>query len=272
MVPRPLGARTRKRLRYNPCVHIARFVYRDEVVAGPVVDGRLVQTPNGSRLSLEEVTLLAPCTPTKLVCVGRNYAKHAEELGNAVPDEPLLFLKPPTAVVPSGGKIEYPDYSRLLNYEGELAVVIDRRCRNVPASRAREVIRGYTAMNDVTARDVQRSDKQWTRGKAFDASAPLGPWLATELDAHDVSVRTWVNGELRQDGTTRDLVFRIEHLVAYVSRVMTLEPGDVIATGTPSGVGELQIDDVVEVEVAGIGRLSNTVVGAPTDASIDGGG
>ena len=269
MVPRSLWRRTHKGLRYNLEVHIARFAYRDEVHEGEVIDGRLVQTPNGSRLSLEEVTLLAPCRPTKLVCVGRNYAEHAEELGNAVPDEPLIFLKPPTAVVPSGGEIEYPSYSGLLNYEGELALVIERRCRNVPASRARECIRGYTVMNDVTARDIQRSDKQWTRGKAFDGSAPLGPWLATELDAHDVSVRTWVNGELRQDGTTRDLVFRVEHLIAYISRVMTLEPGDVIATGTPAGVGELRVGDIVDVEVGGIGKLTNTVVKAPADTVIE---
>jgi 2-keto-4-pentenoate hydratase/2-oxohepta-3-ene-1,7-dioic acid hydratase in catechol pathway len=255
-------------MRYNLRVHIARFMYREELISGEVVDGRLVLTPNGSKLSLEEVELLPPCVPSKLVCVGRNYAEHAAELGNAVPDEPLLFLKPPTAVVATGAEIEYPHYSKLLNYEGELAVVIGTRCRNIQTVDARDAIAGYTVMNDVTARDVQRADKQWTRGKAFDTSAPLGPWLATELGAHDVSVRTWVNGELRQDGTTRDLVFRIEHLVAYVSRVMTLEVGDVIATGTPSGVGELRVGDEVEVEISGIGRLTNTVVAAPTQAIV----
>ena len=255
-------------MRYNLRVHIARYLYRGDTLEGEVVNGRFVRSPNGSQLSLDAVELLAPCEPTKLVCVGRNYAEHAAELGNAVPDEPLLFLKPPTAVVATGAAVEYPSYSELLNYEGELAVVIGTRCRNVPSTRAREVIAGYTVMNDVTARDVQRADSQWTRGKAFDTSAPLGPWLATELDAHDVTVRTWVNGELRQDGTTRDLVFRIEHLVAYVSRVMTLEPGDVIATGTPSGVGELKLGDTVDVEVSGIGRLSNIVVAAPRDAVI----
>lgn len=256
-------------MRYNLAVHLARFSYRGETLTGEIIGGRLAQTPNGSKLSLQEVELLPPCEPTKLVCVGRNYADHAAELGNAVPDEPLLFLKPPTAVIATGTPIEYPSYSSLLNYEGELAVVIGRRCRNVPASRARDVIAGYTVMNDVTARDVQRSDSQWTRGKAFDASAPLGPWIATELDAHDVRVRTWVNDELRQDGTTRDLVFRVEHLIAYVSRVMTLEAGDVIATGTPAGVGELKLGDRVVVEVEGIGRLENTVTAAPTDAAFD---
>jgi len=235
---------------------------------GEVIDGRLVRTPNGSTLSLEEVDLLPPCVPTKLVCVGRNYADHAAELGNTVPEEPLLFLKPPSAVVATDEPIEYPAYSKLLNYEGELAVVIGSKCRNVPATRARTVIAGYTAMNDVTARDVQRGDDQWTRGKAFDASAPLGPWLATDIDAA-VAVRTWVNDELRQDGTTRDLVFRIEHLVAYASRVMTLEVGDVIATGTPAGVGELKIGDQVVVEVEGVGRLTNTVEAAPTAPRVD---
>jgi len=255
-------------MRYNLRMHVARFSYRGETLRGEVLDSRFVLTPNGSKLTLDAVELLPPCEPTKLVCVGRNYADHAAELGNTVPDEPLLFLKPPTAVLATGGAIEYPRYSKLLNYEGELAVVIGRRCRNVPTTRARDVIAGYTVMNDVTARDIQRADKQWTRGKAFDTSAPLGPWLASDLDAHDVTVRTWVNGELRQDGTTRDLVFRIEHLVAYVSRVMTLEPDDVIATGTPSGVGELKIGDVVDVEVSGVGKLTNTVVAAPSDAVI----
>ncbi len=236
---------------------------------GEVVDGRLVRTPNGSTLSLDEVDLLPPCEPTKLVCVGRNYAAHADELGNQVPTEPLLFLKPPSAVIATGEPIEYPSYSKLLNYEGELAIVVGTRCRNVSATHARAVIAGYTAMNDVTARDVQRADDQWTRGKAFDASAPLGPWLATELDPRDSMVRTWVNGELRQDGSTRDLVFRVEHLIAYVSRVMTLEPGDVIATGTPSGVGELKVGDEVEVEIGRIGRLRNTVEPAPTGTVLD---
>ncbi|MGI9659524.1 MAG: fumarylacetoacetate hydrolase family protein [Gaiellaceae bacterium] len=256
-------------MRYNLRVHVARFMYRGETLSGEVVDSRFVLTPNGTRLALDAVELLPPCVPTKLVCVGRNYAEHAAELGNTVPEEPLLFLKPPSALLEPGGAIEYPRYSQLLNYEGELATVIGRRCRNVPTTRARDVIAGYTVMNDVTARDIQRADKQWTRGKAFDTSAPLGPWLATDLDAHDVTVRTWVNDELRQDGTTRDLVFRIEHLVAYVSRVMTLEPGDVIATGTPSGVGELKIGDIVAVEVSGIGKLANTVVAAPSDPIID---
>ena len=256
-------------MRYNLRVQLARFVYRNEVMSGEVIDGRLVRTPNGSKLALEEINLLPPCAPSKLVCVGRNYADHAAELGNVVPDEPLLFLKPPSAVIATDAAIEYPAYSRLLNYEGELALVVGSRCRNVTAARAREVIAGYTVMNDVTARDVQRADKQWTRGKAFDTSAPLGPWLTTELEAHDVTVRTHVNGELRQDGTTRDLVFRVEHLVAYVSRVMTLEAGDVIATGTPSGVGELKLGDVVEVEISGIGRLTNTVVAAPTETVVE---
>lgn len=256
-------------MRYNLRVHLARFVYRNESMSGEVIDGRFLQTPNGSKLALDEIEILPPCEPSKLVCVGRNYADHAAELGNTVPDEPLCFLKPPSAVIATQAAIEYPAYSQLLNYEGELALVVGSRCRNVSAARAREVIAGYTVMNDVTARDVQRADSQWTRGKAFDTSAPLGPWLATELDAHNVTVRTRVNGELRQDGTTRDLVFRIEHLVAYVSRVMTLEVGDVIATGTPSGVGELKIGDVVEVEVSGIGTLKNTVVAAPTDAMIE---
>lgn len=245
---------------------IARFSNRGRILDGEVLDPETLRTPNGSRVPLADVTLLAPCEPTKLVCVGRNYADHAAELGNPVPEEPLLFLKPPSAVIASGEPILYPPYSQLIHFEGELAVVIGTRCKNVPAHQAGDVIRGYTAMNDVTARDVQRSDKQWTRGKCFDTSAPLGPWLQTELDLLDVGVRTTVNGERRQDGSTRDLVFRVPHLVAYASRVMTLEPGDVIATGTPAGVGELRAGDTVDIEIDGIGTLTNTVLRGSSDA------
>lgn len=247
---------------------IARFRHRGSTLEGEVLDPKTLRTPNGSRVPLADAKLLAPCEPTKLVCVGRNYADHAAELGNPVPEEPLLFLKPPSAVIASGEEISYPEYSRLLHFEGELAVVISERCKNVPAHEAPHVIRGYTAMNDVTARDAQRADQQWTRGKCFDTSAPLGPWLETELDLLDVAIRTTVNGTRRQEGSTRDLVFRVPHLVAYASRVMTLEPGDVIATGTPAGVGELRIGDTVEVEVEGVGVLCNTVVRGSSEAAI----
>lgn len=247
---------------------IARFKHRGSTLEGEVLDPETLRTPNGSRVALADVKLLAPCEPTKLVCVGRNYADRAADSGNPTPEEPLLFLKPPSAVIASGDEIYYPPYSKLLHFEGELAAVIGKRCKNVPAQHAGDVIRGYTAMNDVTARDVQRSDSGWTRGKCFDTSAPLGPWLETELDLLDVGVRTTVNGERRQDGSTRDLIFRVSHLVAHASRVMTLEPGDVIATGTPAGVGELRIGDTVEVEIDGVGVLTNTVVRGSRDALI----
>ena len=249
-------------------MHIARFRYRGNTLSGEVIEESLIKTPNGSKLSLEEVVLLPPCNPTKIVCVGRNYADHAAELGLSVPNEPLLFLKPPTAIIPTGGEIEYPRYSNLIHYEGELAIVIGKRCRNVSSTHAIDVIAGYTIMNDVTARDVQRTDGQWTRGKAFDTSAPLGPWLTKTLDIYGISIRTWVNQELRQNGTPRDFVFRIENLISYISRVMTLEPGDVIATGTPAGVGELKIGDTVEIAIDGIGSLTNTVIASPTEMVI----
>lgn len=244
-------------------MRIARFLHEGrtlEGVLGP--DDVLVAEGGTLKVPLADVELLPPCEPTKLVCVGRNYVEHAAELGNEVPEEPLIFLKPPSAVIPSGAEIRYPSWSKLLHFEGELAVVIGRRCRNVSAFQARDVIRGYTVMNDVTARDRQKEDKTWTRGKAFDASAPLGPWLETELDPDATRVRTWVNGELRQDGETSLMVFRVPHLVATISRIMTLEPGDVIATGTPAGVGEIRVGDTVEIEVDGIGRLANAVAAA----------
>ncbi|MFQ5425836.1 MAG: fumarylacetoacetate hydrolase family protein [Gaiellales bacterium] len=248
---------------------LARFTHRGATLAGEVIDAATVRTPNGSRVALADVTLLTPCLPSKIICVGRNYAGHANEPHNTVPDQPLLFLKPPSAAIPSGAEIEYPPYSNFLHFEGELAIVVARRCKNVRAYEAEKVMLGYTAINDITARDAQREESQWTRGKCFDTSAPLGPWIETDLDLLDVPVRTYVNGELRQDGSTRDLVFRVPHLVAHASRVMTLEPGDVIATGTPAGVGELRVGDTVEVEVGDAGRLSNRVVHGDDAQRID---
>jgi 2-keto-4-pentenoate hydratase/2-oxohepta-3-ene-1,7-dioic acid hydratase in catechol pathway len=213
---------------------------------------------------LEDVRLLAPVLPrSKVVGIGRNYAAHAAELGNDVPDEPLMFLKPNTSVVGPGDPIFYPPQTSNLHYEGELAVVIGRICRDVPVERATDVIHGYTIGNDVTARDLQRSDVQFTRSKGFDSFCPLGPWVETDLDpqtfADGVSVQTFLNGDVVQDGNTRDLIFDIPTLIAYVSSVMTLLPGDVILTGTPEGVGPMQVGDEVEVSIAGLGTLTNKV-------------
>ncbi|MCW2768062.1 MAG: 5-carboxymethyl-2-hydroxymuconate delta-isomerase [Nocardioides sp.] len=213
---------------------------------------------------LEEVRLLAPVLPrSKVVGIGRNYAAHAAEMGSDLPTEPLMFLKPNTSVVGPGDPIFYPPQTQNLHYEGELAVVIGRICRDVPAAQATDVIHGYTIANDVTARDLQKSDVQFTRAKGFDSFCPLGPWIETDLDpqtfADGVSIQTHLNGDVVQDGNTRDLIFDIPTLVAHVSSVMTLLPGDVILTGTPEGVGPMQVGDEVEVSIAGLGTLTNKV-------------
>jgi 2-keto-4-pentenoate hydratase/2-oxohepta-3-ene-1,7-dioic acid hydratase in catechol pathway len=213
---------------------------------------------------LEDVRLLAPVLPrSKVVGIGRNYAAHATELGHDLPSEPLMFLKPNTSVVGPGDPIFYPSQTQELHFEGELAVVIGRICRDVPPEQATDVIHGYTIANDVTARDLQRSDGQFTRAKGFDSFCPLGPWIETDLDpqvfADGVRLQTHVNGDLRQDGSTADLIFDIPTLIAHVSSVMTLLPGDVILTGTPEGVGPMQVGDEVEISIAGIGSLTNPV-------------
>ena len=210
---------------------------------------------------LKEVRLLAPVLPrSKVVGIGRNYAAHAAEMGNDVPDEPMMFIKPNTAVIGPGDPIFYPRQSREVHFEGELCVVIGRICRDVAPDRVGDVIYGYTVGNDVTARDLQRKDKQFTRGKGFDSFCPLGPWIETELDTSDLRVTTHLNGDLKQDGSTKDLIFDVPTLVSFVSSVMTLLPGDVIMTGTPEGVGPMEVGDEVEVSVAGIGSLTNKVV------------
>lgn len=210
---------------------------------------------------LSEVRLLAPVLPrSKVVGIGRNYAAHAAELGNDVPDEPLMFLKPNTSVVGPGDPVFFPRQSAEVHYEGELCVVIGRICRDVAPERVAEVVYGYTVGNDVTARDLQRKDGQFTRGKGFDSFCPLGPWIETELDTSDLRVTTHLNGDLKQDGTTKDLIFDVPTLVSFVSSVMTLLPGDVIMTGTPEGVGPMNVGDEVEVTVSGIGSLTNKVV------------
>ena len=210
---------------------------------------------------LSDVRLLAPIIPrSKVVGIGRNYAAHAAEMGNDVPAEPLMFLKPNTTVVGPGDPIFYPPQTSNLHYEGELAVVIGRICRDVPAEQATDVIFGYTIANDVTARDLQKSDVQFTRAKGFDSFCPLGPWIETELDVSDLRVQTFLNGEVKQDGRTKDLIFDVPTLIAHVTSVMTLLPGDVILTGTPEGVGPMEAGDEVEIAIQGIGNLTNKVV------------
>ena len=200
-------------------------------------------------------------TPSKIVCVGRNYAEHAKELGNEVPAAPLLFLKAPSTIIASGDEIVIPPQSSQVEHEGELGVVIGRDCKNIADDEDPfGYVLGYTCLNDVTARDVQRSDVQFTRGKSFDTFCPIGPHIETELDVSDIRVTTKVNGVVKQDGRTSQMVFPVAFLVRYISRQMTLKAGDIIATGTPSGVSKMVSGDVCEVTVEGIGTLTNTVV------------
>jgi 2-keto-4-pentenoate hydratase/2-oxohepta-3-ene-1,7-dioic acid hydratase in catechol pathway len=215
----------------------------------------------GVRTALDDVRLLAPVIPrSKVIGIGKNYADHAAEMGGEAPAEPLMFLKPNTSVIGPGDPIVLPRQSQNVHYEGELAVVISRICKEVPVERVNDVIYGYTVGNDVTARDLQRSDGQWSRAKGFDTFCPLGPWIVTDLDAGDLALTTRRDGETVQDGRTSQMVHGIAALVAHASAAFTLLPGDVILTGTPAGVGQIVAGQRVEVEIEGIGTLSNPVV------------
>jgi 2-keto-4-pentenoate hydratase/2-oxohepta-3-ene-1,7-dioic acid hydratase in catechol pathway len=267
-------------------VRIARFSTGDDplygVVSGemdqfgqPAEDSVVVELagdplyagvqPTQKEHLLSDVRLLAPVIPrSKVVAIGRNYAAHAAELSHELPTEPLMFLKPNTSVIGPGDQVFYPPQSKRVDYEGELAVVIGRICRDVPPEQATDVIFGYTIAIDVTARDLQDKDGQWSRAKGFDSFCPLGPWIETDLDPQDFAngrtVQTYLNGDLVQDGSTKDLIFDIPTLIAHITAVMTLLPGDVILTGTPEGVGPMQPGDEVEVAIEGLGALTNTVV------------
>jgi 2-keto-4-pentenoate hydratase/2-oxohepta-3-ene-1,7-dioic acid hydratase in catechol pathway len=223
----------------------------------------------GERRGLDDVRLLAPVIPrSKIVAVGRNYAAHAAEMSEEVPKTPLTFFKPNTSVIGPGEPIIYPAASREVSYEGELAVVIGRICKEVPTSRVPEVIFGYTVANDVTARDLQKTDGQWARAKGYDTFCPLGPWITTHQELDEVAslaIRTSLDGELRQDGNTKDLIFTIPEIVAYISSYTTLLPGDVILTGTPSGVGPMLPGQVVSIDIEGIGTLTNPVAGTQSE-------
>ena len=249
-------------------MRIARFRFQGQEGFGIVEDntvyalmGNVFTTwQRGPKVApLSDVTLLAPCQPSKIVALGLNYASHAAEMNVPLPEEPLMFLKPPTAVIGPEEPIRYPRISERVDYEAELAVVIGKRARHVPRGQALDFVLGYTCGNDVTARDLQSKDGQWTRSKGFDTFCPLGPWIETELDPSDLAVQARVNGQVRQSSRTSDLIFGVADLVSFISQVMTLLPGDVIMTGTPSGIGPLQPGDVVEVEIEGIGVLRNPV-------------
>ncbi|MBV8516011.1 MAG: fumarylacetoacetate hydrolase family protein [Acidobacteria bacterium] len=218
-------------------------------------NGRISESselPEGARL-------LAPVTPSKIVCIGRNYADHAKELGNEAPSEPIIFLKPPSALLDPGATIVRPAMSQRVDFEGELAIVIGRTAKNVKAAQWRGVVRGFTCANDVTARDLQKKDVQFTRGKGFDTFCPLGPCIEDDLDVADLRLTTRVDGATRQDGRTSQMIFACDFLVEFITSIMTLVPGDVILTGTPAGVGPLQSGETVEVEIEGVGVLHNDV-------------
>jgi 2-keto-4-pentenoate hydratase/2-oxohepta-3-ene-1,7-dioic acid hydratase in catechol pathway len=213
----------------------------------------------GDRFALADVRLLAPILPSKVLAVGRNYAAHAAELGNDVPERPLIFLKPSTSVIGTGDLIRLPVDSQQVEHEAELALVIGKLAKDVPRERALDVVFGYTCANDVTARDQQRADVQFTRAKGYDSFCPIGPWIQTDFDPSAVRVRCLVNGTVTQDGNTRDLIFDVATVVSFMSHVMTLVPGDVILTGTPAGVGPIVDQDTVTVAIDGIGELVNPV-------------
>lgn len=221
--------------------------------------GQTVKLRNS--INIEDIKFLPPVAPSKIICVGRNYAEHAAELGNEVPKEPLLFLKAPSAIITQGEAIVIPAQSNQVEHEGELAVIISRSCKNLSENDdPSSYIFGYTCLNDVTARDLQRQDVQFTRAKSFDTFCPIGAFIETELDISDIRVTAKVNSVIKQDGRTSQMVFPIPFLIRYISRQMTLNAGDVIATGTPSGVSKLNAGDIVEIEVEGIGVLVNTVI------------
>ncbi|PWH14620.1 MAG: 2-hydroxyhepta-2,4-diene-1,7-dioate isomerase [Anaerolineae bacterium] len=250
-------------------MRIVRYQYKNEPPRyGWVLDdqvGPMEGNPFGeyrrlkAEIALEEVRLLAPCLPSKIVCVGRNYAEHAREHDAEVPKVPLIFLKPPSSIIGPGEAIVLPPQSKQVEHEAELVVVIGKRGRHITPETAREYILGYTVGNDVTARDLQKSDGQWTRAKGFDTFCAFGPWIDTDFDPADALVTCRVSGQPRQMASTRDMVFNVNTLLAFVSSVMTLEPGDLLFTGTPAGVGILKDGDEVVCEIEGLGKLVNPV-------------
>jgi 2-keto-4-pentenoate hydratase/2-oxohepta-3-ene-1,7-dioic acid hydratase in catechol pathway len=250
-------------------VKIYRFVHAGKSSIGVAEGDRIIRysgsdamtlgEPTNESVSLPDAELLAPVTPSKIVAVGRNYAEHAKELGNEAPSEPIIFLKPPSALLNPNGTIIRPPQSQRVDFEGELAIVISKTARNIRRDDWRSVVLGFTCANDVTARDLQKKDIQFTRGKSFDTFCPLGPCIETDLDPAALPLRTRVNGETKQNGNTRDMVFDCGAIIEFITAVMTLNPGDVILTGTPAGVGPLSAGDRVEVEIEGIGVLANRV-------------
>jgi 2-keto-4-pentenoate hydratase/2-oxohepta-3-ene-1,7-dioic acid hydratase in catechol pathway len=239
---------------------LVRFLVDGRILEGRVQENMLVPLagdPSKWTHPLDQVQLLAPCQPTKVVAIGLNYKDHAEEVGLPLPEEPLLFMKPASSVIGPGDTIVLPPQSARVDYEAELAIVIGKTAKKVTQAQAREYIKGYTCLNDVTARDLQQKDGQWTRAKGFDTFCPIGPWIETDMDPSNLKIELFLNGERRQGSTTSNLIFNPIRLVEFISGIMTLLPGDVIATGTTSGIGPMKDGDTVEVRIDGIGSLIN---------------
>ena len=215
---------------------------------------------SGKKVLLSRCRLLVPTVPQKIICVGLNYRDHAKELKMRIPKEPIIFLKPPSALIPHKGAIIYPRSVRRLDYEAELAVVIRKKTYKIKETEVKKHILGFTCLNDITARDLQRKDIQWSRAKSFNTFCPLGPWIETNLDASNLKIQTLLNGDLRQNSTTKQFIFSIKRLISFISQIMTLLPGDVVSTGTPSGVGPMKRGDQVEVNIQGLGRLKNRII------------
>lgn len=250
---------------------IARFKTEDKRSHYGTINGDEIWAINGlnnlkttgETYQLKEVKLLAPTNPSKIICIGLNYIDHARELKLSLPEEPLIFLKSPTAIIGPNDKIKYPKMSNQVDHEAELAVVISKKCRDVKAEEAYGFIAGYTAFNDVTARDLQRKDGQWTRAKSFDTFAPIGPWITTKdeiPDPHSLDIELRLNGEIRQNSNTKNMIFKIPKILEFISEIMTLNKGDVIATGTPQGVGQVKPGDSLEVKIEKIGTLKNQII------------
>ncbi len=247
---------------------IIRFRYKNKTAWG-VLDNsfvRLLKSEpfnkiefSGTRISLGNVQLLAPCEPSKIILAGLNYKDHVKELSMPVPQEPVIFLKPPSSIIAHEEDIYYPDNVTRLDYEAELALVIKKEAKNISPAKVHNYVLGYTCLNDVTARDIQKKDIQWARAKSFDTFCPIGPWLETEINPDKLNIRSYLNGVIKQDSNTSNFIFSVRQLVSFISKVMTLLPGDVLSTGTPAGIGPMKISDTIEVEIEGIGRLRNRV-------------
>lgn len=247
-------------MKTNLYAMLGRFRYKDKIFYGNI-QGNIVTSEN-SIFELKDLIILPPTIPTKIICVGLNYHDHAIEVNMPIPAEPIIFLKPTTAIIGHMDKIVYPCMSEHVDYEGELAIIISKKCKNIKREKAMDVIAGYTCFNDVTARDLQQKDVQWTRAKSFDTFAPIGPFIVPvhEIDPNNIQITTKLNGEIKQNSSTSNFIFEIPYLIEFISNIMTLESGDIIATGTPPGIGPLQRGDVVEVEIEKVGTLRNEVI------------